>query len=309
MKYRKSIIGMDAWELAYSYDHFLRIVKKKDWSVYEVVQHNDLISFYAPVTHHRDIQRTFEQIRYKRTSGMLGFLFRQLRRPQRVVCAALCMFLWYSLSHTIFAIEIQGDEEKTKQLIQTTLTDMGYATPFYESDMLKMKDEVKKTLENDIAWLEVSKEGSKYHIQFTTKEFATLDELGHEELIAQKDGVIASFDLQHGSKMVAVNDFVHAGDVLVSNILLDSFNQNKEVYVKGKVYAYTWKDVHVEMPSDDLPEPFHFYQLLFEARREATKGLRKDEHIEKENILQFQNNTGTISMDIHYTLYEDITTP
>lgn len=300
---------MDKWELSYPYDDFLRIVKQKNWSVYEIQLHQDLISFYAPIHCHRDIKHTFECVRYIKTNGMLGFLFRQLHQPRRVLCLLLCIALWYALSHTIFMISIQGDQAETKQLIADTLKEMGYTTPFYAKDMLVMKEDIKKKLENSIAWLEVSQEGSQYHIQFTTKEFVSLEELGHEELIAQKDGVIASFDLQHGSKQVAINDFVHKGDVLVSNVLIDSFQKNKEVYVKGKVYAYTWKDVHVEMPEDDLPEAIHFYQLLFEARREASKDLSKDERIEKENILQFQNNTGTISMDIHYTLYEDITTP
>lgn len=309
MRSHNRVIGMDKWELSYPYDDFLRIVKKKNWSVYEIQFHQDLISFYAPILCHRDIERTFECVRYIKTNGMLGFLFRQLHQPRRVLCLLLCIFFWYTLSHTIFTISIQGDQAETKQLIEDTLHEMGYTTPFYAKDMLVMKEEVKKKLENSIAWLEVSQEGSQYHIQFTTKEFVSLEELGHEELIAQKDGVIASFDLQHGSKQVAINDFVHKGDVLVSNVLIDSFQKNKEVYVKGKVYAYTWKDVHVEMPEDDLPEAIHFYQLLFEARREASKDLSKDERIEKENILQFQNNTGTISMDIHYTLYEDITTP
>lgn len=300
---------MDKWELSYPYDDFLRIVKQKNWSVYEIQLHQDLISFYAPILCHRDIERTFECVRYIKTNGMLGFLFRQLHQPRRVLCLLLSTALWYALSHTIFTISIHGDQAETKQLIEDTLQEMGYTTPFYAKDMLVMKEEVKKKLENSIAWLEISQEGSQYHIQFTTKEFVSLEELGHEELIAQKDGVIASFDLQHGSKQVAINDFVHKGDVLVSNVLIDSFQKNKEVYVKGKVYAYTWKDVHVEMAEDDLPEAIHFYQLLFEARREASKDLSKDERIEKENILQFQNNTGTISMDIHYTLYEDITTP
>jgi len=240
---------------------------------------------------------------------MLGFLLRQMRQPRRMVDIAFVIALWYLLSHTIFAITLSGDKEESKRLIQTTLQDMGYTTPFYDSDMQKMKSDLKKRLENEIAWMEVSKTGSQYHIQFTTKEFATIEPLQQNELIAQKDGVIEHFELQHGNKLVAINDFVHAGDVLVTNVLVDSSNTNQDLYVKGKVYAYTWKEVHVEMAANKLAKPFQFYQLLFEARREASHDLRKGESIYKENILQFQDNAGTISMDIHYTLIEDITTP
>lgn len=300
---------MDLWELPTSLRQLLHLVKQKGWSIYEPKETKAGVRFYAPVTMRNELHHTFEYATLCDTTGMLGFLFRQLKRPQRILCMIIGVGLWYMCSHTIFDITLSGDKEETKQMIRTTLEEMGYTTPFYDSDMQQMKADVKKKLENNIAWMEVSKEGSKYHIQFTTKEFAQIEELGHDELIAQKDGVIEHFELQHGNKLVQVNDFVHKGDVLVSNILVDSKNANQEVYVKGKVFAYTWKDVHVEMPKSDLPKAFQFYQLLFEARREASKGLTKEESIHKENILQFQDNTGTISMDIHYTLLEDITTP
>ena len=92
-------------------------------------------------------------------------------------------------------------------------------------------------------------------------------------------------------------------------MIQDSSSIDQDLYVKGQVYAYTWKDVHVEMKKSNLPKPFAFYQLLFEARREASKNLRIHDQIYKENILQFQDNMGKISMDIHYTLIEDISTP
>lgn len=306
---RRSMIGMDEWAIHITFRHITRLVKQKGWSIYEIRQCEEGVYFYAPVSHRKAIYATFEHAELRRTTGMLGFLFRQIRRPSRILCVFVSILIWLGCTHTIFAITLKGDSDETKQLITDTLNELGYEPPFHDHDMQQMKAEVRKQLENKIAWLEVSKEGSQYHIQFTTKEFATIEALGHEELIAQKDGVIEHFELQHGNKMVQVNDFVHKGDVLVSNVLVDSKNTNKEVYVKGKVYAYTWKDVHVEMPENNLPRPFQFYQLLFEARREASKDLNQTESVHKENILQFQDNTGTISMDIHYTLIEDITTP
>lgn len=309
MKHKRMILGMDKWETALDLQQLYRFVKKYNWCIYELCTTKQGTSFYAPIYERREIERVIEHARIVKTTGMLGFLFRQMKRPSRLLCVILSCALWFGLSHTIFAITMSGDKEESKQLISKTLLEMGYQTPFYDSDMEKLKLDLKKRLENEIAWMEVSKNGSQYHIQFTTKEFATITPLQNNELIAQKDGVIEHFEIQHGNKLVAINDYVHAGDVLVSNLLLDSSNQEQELYVKGRVYAYTWKEVHVEMPKSNLAKPFQFFQLLFTARREASKDLRKDEKIYKENILQFQDNTGTISMDIHYTLLEDITTP
>lgn len=309
MKHKQHLVGMDHWLLQEDIHHFLRICKQKDWIVYEIAIKKGQISFYTSLFHRQELLRTFPDANHLRTTGMLGFSLRMMKRPSRVLCVLVTAILWFALSHTIFAVEIRGDKQETETLIRQTLSDMKYTVPFYEDDMEMMKAELKKTLENQIAWLEVSKQGSRYHIQYTTKEFATIEQLARDELIAQKDGVIARFDVQHGSKMVGINDLVHKGDVLVSNILTDSKGAPQEVFVKGKVYAYTWKEVRVEMDENDLPEPFQYYQLLFEARRVASASLRQGERIYKENILHFTHNAGTISMDIHYTLWEDITTP
>ncbi len=309
MKRERLILGMDKWETALDSTRLYRLVKKHNWSIYELQTSKQGITFYAPVYERKEIARVIEHAHVVTTTGMVGFLFRQMKRPFRIISVMISCCLWFGLSHTIFEITMSGDEEESKQLITKTLNEMGYEPPFYDADMEKMKLDLKKRLENEIAWMEVSKNGSQYHIQFTTKEFATITPLQQHELIAQKDGVIEHFEIQHGNKLVAINDYVHAGDVLVSNLLTDSSNKEQNLYVKGKVYAYTWKEVHVEMPKSELAKPFQFYQLLFTARREASQDLRKDEKIYKENILQFQDNTGTISMDIHYTLLEDITTP
>ena len=309
MKRERMILGMDKWETALDVARLYRLVKKHNWSIYELQMSKQGITFYAPVYERKEIERVIEHAHVVTTTGMVGFLFRQMKRPFRMISVLISCCLWFILSHTVFEITMSGDKEESKQLITKTLNEMGYEPPFYDADMEKMKLDLKKRLENEIAWMEVSKNGSQYHIQFTTKEFATITPLQQHELIAQKDGVIEHFEIQHGNKLVAINDYVHAGDVLVSNLLTDSSNKEQNLYVKGKVYAYTWKEVHVEMPKSELPKPFQFYQLLFTARREASHDLRKDEKIYKENILQFQDNTGTISMDIHYTLLEDITTP
>ncbi len=309
MKRKELRVGMDLWEVNLQFQQLVRLVRTQNWRIYEIHNGKHGLRFYAPLTQRKQIANTLEHAHHIKTTGMLGFLIRQMRRPSRVLCVLCAIAVWWILSHTIFAVVLSGDQEESKVLISQTLQDMGYEPPFFDHDMQQMKAEIKKRLENEIAWMEVYQVGSRYHIQFTTKEFADIETLGHDQLIAQKDGVIEHFELQHGNKLVAINDFVHAGDVLVNDVLSDSSQTDQELYVKGKVYAYTWKEVHVEMEAGKLPQAFAFYQLLFEARRQASEGLHDPERIAKENILQFHDNAGTISMDLHYTLIEDITTP
>lgn len=309
MKRKEIRIGMDLWEVPISLPLLVRMVRSQDWRIYEIHNGRHGLRFYAPITLRKQIAHTWEHAQRITTTGMLGFLLRQLRRPSRLLCVLCSLLVWWTLSHTIFAVVISGDQEEGKVKIAQTLQDMGVVTPFFNHDMQQLKSDLKKRLENEIAWMEVYQEGSRYHIQFTTKEFAHIEPLQRNQLVAQKDGVIEHFELQHGNKLVAINDFVHKGDVLVSEVLTDSNQVDQDLYVKGKVFAYTWKEIHVEMPSNSLPQAFAFYQLLFEARRQVSAGLHEPERIAQENVLQFHDNAGTISMDLHYTLIEDITTP
>lgn len=308
MNYKKKV-GLDEWKVYISIQEFLNIVKQEELEIYELHIHHAYITFYSYIWQRFHIQHCFQNIEKVRTTGMLSYALRSFKKPSRIISLTFSILLWYVLSNTIFDIEIKGEQKKSKQLIQDTLYDMGYKIPFYDTNMEEVKTILKKRLENDIAWMEVYKQGSRYVITYTPKEFASISTLQHNELIAKEDGVIARFEIAHGNKVKKVNDFVHAGDVLVSNVLEDSKGTSKEVFVDGKVYAYTWKDVVVSMDNNKLPKSFQYFELLMEARRVVSQDFHKGDKIYKEKILQFSKDTVKIEMTIHYTLYKDITTP
>lgn len=308
MRNRKNF-GLDKWKVHADVQMFLSICRRNRLELYDITILHNVIVFYAPCLQRSLLYRSFENIERIATTGMLGYLFRSLKKPSRILALILSCCLWYGLSHVIFAVEIKGEKEESRQLIKRTLKQMNYEPPFYAQDVNDIKAKLKKKLENEIAWLEITKQGSRYCITYTPKEFASISKLSHDELIAQENGVIVRFDLQHGNKKYKVHDFVHKGDVLVSNVLDDSKGKKEEVYVKGRVFAYTWKDITVTMDRNKLPKSFNYFELLLQARGEVSKNFKKDDKIYKENILQFSNDMGKIKMVIHYTLMKDITTP
>lgn len=305
----KKTVGLDKWKLYDNLLHVLQIAAKADIELYDVEEHHGYTLCYVPVYQRNKVYRYFERNEKLETTGMLGYLFRSLKKPSRVAGVLCAVLLWYGMSHMIYVIDIKGEDDESKQLIQKTLQDMKVVPPFYDKDIMSVKKDLKKKLEHKIAWLEIEKRGSKYRISYTPKEFAHIEELGHDELIAKEDGVIQRFDVLHGNKLHKVNEFVHKGDVLVSNVIDTSSNSKEELYVKGRVFAYTWKDISVEMKDDKMPKAFQYFTLLFQARNEISDRMRKDDRIYAENILQFSKEVGKIKMVIHYTLIQDITTP
>ena len=124
------------------------------------------------------------------------------------------------------------------------------------------------------------------------------------DLVAAKEGVIAAFDVSRGNKVVSVNQKVQKGDVLVSHIILDSSEQEKTSEVLGKVYAYTFQRVDVEISKKSYPQAINYYLCLMKSRMSIH--LDKDEHIVKEISLQFEEDSDTIKMSNYYVLYEMI---
>lgn len=303
MNHRKR--GLDYWKLDFNLNVFLKIAKEKNWQLYEIEQ-KEFIIFYASVFNRNSILKSFPNITLVKTTGVIGMILRSMKRVDRILAMVLCLFLWYGLSMTIFDVEILGEGTNHRMRVHDELVQLNVITPFILSDKQALRDTLSENLRDEYSWVEVERFGSKLKVRFLAKEQQELTTLERNELYAKKDGVIAKFELAHGEKVVAINDYVKAGDLLVKNTLIDSMNKEEELYVKGKVYAYTWKDFELEMEPDGLPEAMQFYQMLFRARDIASEGLSEDEKIISENILQFEVNKDRIRMKCHYTLLEDI---
>ena len=300
--------GLDQWSLDFNLNVFLQSAKANNWTIYEVRQ-NDTITFYASIMNRASIVKTYPQIVHLKTTGIVGMLLRSVRSWDRLLAAAAAISLWWLLSSSIFNIEILGEGTFNRTKIYDALTSLNAVPPFLLEDKQALKIALYEQLNREFTWVEIEQQGSRLKVRFLPKKSVEQEMLGRDELIAQKDGVIASFDLQHGEKQVQVNDVVKKGDVLVSNILVDSMNNPEEIYVKGRVFAYTWEDFTVSMNDNGMVEGIQFYQLLFKARRIVSEKLGEDERIVSENILQFYKNDDTINMDLHYTLLEDISSP
>ena len=106
-----------------------------------------------------------------------------------------------------------------------------------------METMLEEELASSLAWTEADRVGSHLTIRFTSRRSQETETIGDADLIAQRDGVIAGFDLSYGNKCVNINDVVKKGDVLVSSSMLDSLNREKHLLVKGRVFAYTWETV------------------------------------------------------------------
>lgn len=294
------------------YDYYLINAKMID--VIRCCKQNDLACFdvrkeesQTKVGFHRKdrnkVKQHFPQAKYLYTNGLLGMVLRNLMSKQRILSYLCVVFLWAFFSSTLFEVHIYGESDALDTRMKKTV-----APHLYQfKDVDKLKKELLATYKKDISWLEVYEKGSSIKIRYALKKH--IEETNHDNapLVAKKDGMIAYFECNEGFKLKNVKDVVKAGEILVDNKMPNSFGQEVNVKVSGKVYAYTWQKVNVEMDENKLPEAMNYYSMLLEARNQIDIDIEKEEKIVKENVLHFSKNKGKINLVILYTLLEDIT--
>lgn len=302
--------GFDVWKVPWSIQEVLQIAKNEKLHLYEVMPLDSEVNFYASCRLRKQIQSAFPRAILIQTTGMFGLVLRQIKAKSFIFSCLMIVGIWFCLQHIIWEYEIIGQGKDMQQRIARELEK--FPVPFwsFSSKSESIQQHLQNVFVNELSWLDVYEEGGRMRLMFSRRKQAVFEGLLSEPLYATKHAMVAYFEIQHGNKLVREYDFVKEGTLLVDAVLLDSQNVPQSVFVKGRVFGYTWYTIESQMSvKDSLHEGISFYRLLFDCRNQISKYLSQDEQFIKETILQYSQNEGTILLQVHYTLLEDITLP
>lgn len=278
--------------------------------LFQILDEQDHLSFYCTIDQKKNVQITFPEAEEMETTGVLGFLLKELHRPFHWLLLIWIILLYSVLNHTLLDVQFQSTSLKLQQSIVESLKDNGIVPGvlIYDADFDEtLKQQLKQEFMHELSWIEIKRSGSRLNISFNHKETAETKSFSSEPLISFKHAMVMRFDLLHGLKKVKHHEIVQPGDVLVEPMLIDSSKQVQNLFVSGKVYGMTWYTVSSTLNQASKVEVLDFLRLLYECRKQIEREIDEDEQILKENILQVTSNEGKIKMDIHYTCLEDIT--
>lgn len=306
--------SMDIWQIKMPLLSFYRKVQAQNLEIRDVQFEEGWITFGTSPFNKREILRIFPKAELLQRKGIIGHIFIQLTDVKKIILLIFASGVWFFLSQCVFEVEYYGDKDLLKRKIEETLIENVHQIPFskHELSIEEAEKILKEKYQDELSWLEVVEVGSKYQVYFVAKEVVETPQLKSDPLIATKDGMVVYFDVENGQKMVNVNQIVYKGDVLVNNILVDSSGNEKTLYVKGKVYGYTWYTIESminESECKNIHDALVYLRLLFDCRNQISKEISDGERIESEKVLQFIHEEGKIKIKIHYTLYEDLTRP
>ncbi len=295
-------IGMDFYVSKYSLRSILAIAYRNDIALYHIKRQDNQIVFYAKVKDRKKINECFPHTRNEYTTGLIGMFLRIISDKSRIISLGIAVILLCFIHHLTYDIEIYGNSNE----IDDRIYEISKPYLYRLQEGGQLKKEIKEELGSELSFIEVYTNGNNVEIRYKKKENIELKEKNEGPLVAQKDGLIASFDVSSGFKQYKINDTVKAGDIIVNNEMIDSNNLVKNIEVEGKVYAYTWTRINVEMKEIKGNDAYSFYLLLLEARN-MIELETKEEYIVEENVLQYYTSDGKMYLEVLFSVYEDIT--
>ncbi len=176
-----------------------------------------------------------------------------------IISILICMIFLYILSNIVFNIEVITNDTNMKQTLLEELDENGLKKYNFKKSYLKIQD-IKQNImdkhKDDIEWLEIENIGTKYIIRYEPriKNDIKID-TPNRNIIAKKDAIITSMDIEDGSIVKDIHSYVKKGDVIVSGYITLNDNIKDMVSASGNVYGEVWYEVSVKYP-------FNYYENI-----------------------------------------------
>ncbi|MBQ2695871.1 MAG: sporulation protein YqfD [Clostridia bacterium] len=190
------------------------------------------------------VKKTNVQVKIIKKCGLPALFDRLKQRKWFLAGLGTFFLLLIVLNQFIWKIEITGCETVSVRDLRAALSDCGLKVgtfrPFLDEKQLQNQMLIKMP---ELAWLWADKSGSKVTVQVKERvpKPAIFDENDYCNIIADKDGVIASMIVRNGAPMVELGDTVRRGDMLVSGLIVSEKGvEPRQIQADAEIYARVW---------------------------------------------------------------------
>ncbi|MBR5662573.1 MAG: sporulation protein YqfD [Bacilli bacterium] len=169
-----------------------------------------------------------------------------------VVITLTIIFILFLSNIFIFKVNIHTNDINLEKKIMYYLMDNNISDFSVKKSFSKLKNIKKKLLnkyQNEIEWLEIKSDGYIYNVYLIKRtNEKPKKKNGLCNYIAKKSGTITKIFASKGELLVQENNYVNAGDVLISGKIIYNDEVKNEVCAKGKIYGEVWYEVDLSYP-------------------------------------------------------------
>ncbi len=249
----------------------------------------------------------FKEYRLINYNGFIRYIYFFKNKKFTIVNIIISMFYFYYLSTLLLKINIEGSNENVNSYIQEYLKENDVNIFEFKPSQAKiasLKEDFFLNNLDEIKTFEIYLKGSTLLVSYSLKADEIKLEKKHGKMYSKDDALIDKIMIESGNVLVKENQYVYKNQLIVD----DSFyfkDEPRYVGTKGVIYAYTFKHVKLK-ESTSLDAVEHYTSLLSKARRMVSLYFYDEEKIIKEEILNFKCDSKDASIEILYTLYENI---
>lgn len=158
----------------------------------------------------------------------------------------------YFLSHVIFSIEIVHTNKEIRNLLMRELEAHGIKEKSIRKnfkELEEIKEDIIEKNRDKIEWLEIETVGTKYVVRVEMRKLEEVKEEGSiRNVVARKSAILRRVDATKGEIIRDTNDYVKAGDVVISGELKLNEETKEQVSAEGTIYGEVWYKVTVSYP-------------------------------------------------------------
>lgn len=289
----------------------LNILKDNKIKIINLIKLDDYTyRFNASICKDKVVKKLIPNIKIIKKEGLINNLFSILKYKTTIVAMILSIASYCLLSNRIWIINITGDSTSLVSFVEEKLHQKGINVGCKKLDVNTLSEIQNNILYSNfdvIEYLSIKSNGSAIDVTFKKKRKETDKTKFKGNLYASKDGMIKSFDLLSGNRVVDINDYVKKGDLLVKDVLTTDYNEEVYIGTYGSVYAYTWYYSTISYPINELDSNETILaNALLEAKHQICLNFSNSEYIYQENVLQFIKQDNNVFIKIHFTCVEDI---
>ena len=237
-------------------NYFFKELIRRKINIYDLVKSHNKLEIIIDYKDYKNVKKikTTSKVKIVNRYGVskLKYLFNKYRLLLFFFLFAI--FINIFLSHIIFKVEVINHNKKLVKEIKDELMDLGIKKYNFVLSANKVNNIKEKLLENkDIEWLEIERIGTKYVIKVEERKVKEKeDECLPRNIVSKKNAVITKINVENGEIIKKKNDYVVAGETIVSGLIHNKETVKTKVCAKGLIYGKTWYKVKLSLENTIL---------------------------------------------------------
>ena len=178
---------------------------------------------------------------------------KNLKLSKHIIIITFISFLIFLMfTNVVFKVEVIHSNKDIRDLLLKELEKEGikkYTFKKTYKEIENIKEKILNKYPNDIEWLEIEENGTKYTVRVEDREIIKKEEDNNpRNIVAAKDGVLKKVIAESGDIVKDMNAYVKKGDLIINGDLIFNEKVKGRVKAKGKVYAEVWYVTKTEYP-------------------------------------------------------------